>query len=143
ARVEITTSALTGRVGDTLPEPVVVRVTDSLGRALADLPVAWSSLDGGAISAQAMRTDSLGEARATWKLGTKAGRQRARVQVGNARTMPPGGLMRVRDAPAGPRRPAAPASDRPARDRPTRESRGGCGSAAASCRRTARGQRAL
>ncbi len=45
------------------------------------------------ITGQAMRTDSLGEARATWKLGTKAGRQRARVQVGNARTMPPVGLM--------------------------------------------------
>jgi hypothetical protein len=95
ARVEITGADLVGRVGDTLPEPVVVRVTDSLGRALADLPVAWSSLDGGAISAQAMRTDSLGEARATWRLGTKAGRQRARVQVGNARTLPPTGLMAV------------------------------------------------
>ena len=34
------------------------------------------------------RTDSLGEARATWRLGSKAGRQRVRVQVGNARTMP-------------------------------------------------------
>ena len=93
ARVEIASSDLAGRVGDTLREPIVVRVTDSLGRALADLPVGWSALDGGSITGQAMRTDSLGEARASWKLGTKAGRQRGRVQVGNARTMPPVGLM--------------------------------------------------
>ncbi|HEU4526175.1 MAG TPA: Ig-like domain-containing protein [Gemmatimonadales bacterium] len=93
ARVEVTTSDLAGEVGDTLREPVVVRVTDSLGRALADLPVAWSSADDGVFTAHAMRTDSLGEARATWKLGTKAGRQRARVQVGNARTMPPVALV--------------------------------------------------
>jgi hypothetical protein len=75
-------------VGDTLREPVVVRVTDSLGVALGDVPVAWSVLDGGTLTALSARTDSLGEARATWKLGSKAGRQRARVQVGNARTMP-------------------------------------------------------
>jgi hypothetical protein len=91
-RVEITSPELSGRVGDTLREPVVVRVTDSLGRALADLPVAWNALDGGTITAQAPRTDSLGEARATWKLGSKAGRQRTRLQIGNARTMPPVGL---------------------------------------------------
>ena len=95
ARVEIASHDLGGRVGDTLQEPVVVRVTDSLGRALADLPVAWSSLDGGALTAHAMRTDSLGEARATWMLGTKAGRQRARVQVGNARSMPPVVLVAI------------------------------------------------
>jgi hypothetical protein len=88
-RVEIATPDLRGRVGDTLREPVVVRVADSVGRALADLPVTWSPVEGGAFTAHTIRTDSLGEARATWRLGAKAGRQRARVQVGNARTMPP------------------------------------------------------
>ena len=92
-RVEIVAPDFRGRVGDTLREPVVVRVTDSLGRALADLPVAWSPVEDGAFAAHTTRTDSLGEARATWKLGTKAGRQRARVQVGNARTMPPARLV--------------------------------------------------
>jgi adhesin/invasin len=91
-RVEIATPDR-GRVGDTLREPVVVRVTDSVGRALADLPVAWSAVEGGAFTVHTLRTDSLGEARATWKLGTKAGRQRARVQVGNARTIPAVGLV--------------------------------------------------
>jgi hypothetical protein len=88
-RVEVVPAASGARVGDTLGEPVVVRVTDSLGRALADLPVAWIPLDGGTLTPHAPRTDSLGEARATFELGTKAGRQRARVQVGNARTLPP------------------------------------------------------
>jgi hypothetical protein len=92
-RVEIATPELRGRVGDTLREAVVVRVTDSIGRALADLPVAWSAVEGGVFTAHTVRTDSLGEARATWKLGAKAGRQRARVQVGNARTMPPARLI--------------------------------------------------
>ena len=88
AKVEFITKALTGEVGDTLREAVAVRVTDSLGMSLGDVPVVWSALDGGTLAALSARTDSLGEARATWKLGPKAGRQRARMQVGNARTMP-------------------------------------------------------
>ncbi len=88
AKVELITKALTGVVGDTVKESVALRVTDSLGMALGDVPVAWSALDGGALAGPSLRTDSLGEARATWKLGPKAGRQRVRVQVGNARTMP-------------------------------------------------------
>ena len=88
AKVELVTKAPSGEVGDTLRESVAVRVTDSLGMALGDVPVAWSALDGGTLTALSARTDSLGEARATWKLGSKAGRQRARVQAGNERTMP-------------------------------------------------------
>ncbi len=88
AKVELITKAPAGEVGDTLREGVAVRVTDSLGVALGEVPVAWSALDGGRLTAVFARTDSLGEARATWRLGTKTGRQRARVQVGNARTMP-------------------------------------------------------
>jgi hypothetical protein len=93
AKVEIASAGLGGEVGDTLGEPVAIRVSDSLGRALADLPVTWTPLDGGALTPHAPRTDSLGEARATWRLGSKSGRQRARVQVGNARTMPPASLI--------------------------------------------------
>jgi Big-like domain-containing protein len=101
AKVELVTKDPTGEVGDTLRQPIVVRVTDSLGVALADLPVAWSALDGGALTALAVRTDSLGEARATWKLGSKAGRQRARLQVGNVRTMPAFTVVATANAGAG------------------------------------------
>ncbi len=88
AKVELIEKSLSGEAGDTLPEALGVRVTDSVGMALGDVPVAWSALDGGTLTAVSTRTDSLGEARATWMLGPKAGRQRARVQVGNPRTMP-------------------------------------------------------
>jgi hypothetical protein len=85
-KVELAGGPLGGQVGDTLP--VTINVVDSLGMALPDVPVSWSTLDGGTVTAPSIRTDSLGEARATWTLGPKAGRQRTRVQVGNPRTMP-------------------------------------------------------
>ena len=88
-RISLAESDLAGVVGDTLAAPVVARVTDTLGRALADIPVAWIAGDGGAMTALASRTDSLGEARAVWRLGPKAGRQRARLLAGNPRTLPP------------------------------------------------------
>ena len=99
AKVELAAPLPGGQVGDTLP--VGIRVIDSLGMGLADVPVSWSALDGGAVTAPASRTDSLGEARATWKLGSKAGRQRVRVQVGNPRTMP--AFTATAGAGAGPR----------------------------------------
>ena len=79
---------LEGPAGGALPEPVVVRVTDSSGVALADVPVAWSADDDGSIVASESRTDSLGEARARWTLGPKSGAQRAYVQVGSPRAVP-------------------------------------------------------
>ncbi len=87
-RIVLVSENLAGSVGDTLSEPVVVRVTDSTGAALADVPIAWSTPDGGKVSARATRTDSLGEARAWWTLGPRSGRQRIQVQVGNPRAVP-------------------------------------------------------
>lgn len=88
-RVVLVDPELNGIVGDTIGAPVVARLTDSLGRALADIPIAWVAADGGSLTAAAPRTDSLGEARAVWRLGPKAGRQRARIQAGNPRSLPP------------------------------------------------------
>jgi hypothetical protein len=88
-KVALASEIAPATAGDSLPEPVAVRVTDTMGVALADLPVAWSALDGGRLLPLGARTDSLGEARALWRLGPRAGRQRIRVQVGNARSMPP------------------------------------------------------
>lgn len=82
-------SAPTGRVAEALPDPIAVRVTDSAGAALADVPVTWTALDGGAVESLGARTDSLGQAAARWTLGPRTGRQRVRVQVGNPRTFPP------------------------------------------------------
>jgi hypothetical protein len=87
-RVVIVSEHLEGPAGGALPDPVAVRVTDSSGVALADVPVAWTTDHDGSIVASESRTDSLGEARARWSLGPKSGLQRAYVQVGNPRAIP-------------------------------------------------------
>ncbi|HEX2251033.1 MAG TPA: Ig-like domain-containing protein [Gemmatimonadales bacterium] len=87
-RITVLNETLEGPAGGTLPEPVGVRVTDTSGVALVDVPVAWSAGDDGAVLASESRTDSLGEARARWTLGPKSGTQRAYVQVGSPRTVP-------------------------------------------------------
>jgi Big-like domain-containing protein len=73
---------LSGRAGELLAETVGVQVTDSSGRALPDVPVRWTAVDGGSIEAISARTDSLGLAHATWTLAKKTGTQRVRAQVG-------------------------------------------------------------
>ena len=87
-RLAQVSESLEGPAGGAVSEPVVVRVTDSSGVALADVPVAWSPDDDGSIVASESRTDSLGEARARWTLGPKSGAQRAYVQVGSPRAVP-------------------------------------------------------
>jgi hypothetical protein len=89
ARIAVVESPPAGVVGDSLADALAIRVTDSTGVALADVPVAWGTSDGGRVVALSSRTDSVGEARAAWRLGPRAGVQRVRVQVGNARTLPP------------------------------------------------------
>ncbi|HVD04715.1 MAG TPA: Ig-like domain-containing protein [Gemmatimonadaceae bacterium] len=75
--------------GTALAEEVGVRLTDSTGRALADVQLSWAALDGGSVTHSAARTDTLGEARARWTLGSGSGPQRMRVQIGNGRAVPP------------------------------------------------------
>jgi hypothetical protein len=70
-----------GAAARTLSDPVQLRVTDSSGRVLPDVPVSWHALDGTA-EPLAPRTDSAGIARARWTLGPAAGTQRLRAQVG-------------------------------------------------------------
>jgi hypothetical protein len=88
-RVELVGTAPVGDVGTTLEDPLVIRVTDSAGAPLSDVPVKLSPLDRGAIAAQNERTDSLGQVSAKWTLGPRSGPQRIRVEVGNPRTLPP------------------------------------------------------
>jgi len=77
----------TAAVGETVADPVAVRVTDSLGVPVSDVLITWSADNGGAITGEAPRTDSLGEARARWTLGHRAGAQRAWAQVGLGRSV--------------------------------------------------------
>ena len=89
--IEITSlhDSLAARFGTALADTLAIEVTDSLGRILPDLPVTWSTRDGGTVNAIDRRTDSLGRARARWTLGDRAGWQHAEVAVGNPRTIPP------------------------------------------------------
>ena len=75
-------SILTGPAGAALTRPVVVRLTDTLGQVLADVPVRWLAQDGSRLVAGAARTDSLGLATATWTLGPRVGVNRGRVIAG-------------------------------------------------------------
>lgn len=87
AKVEVLTSELRGTAGDTIEHAARLRVTDTLGVALAGARVSWRVLDGGGITG-ASRTDTAGYAEATWVLGKRAGYQRLLVQVGDARYTP-------------------------------------------------------
>lgn len=81
-RVVSLAEALSGYAGAELADTVAVRVTDSTGRVLGDVPVRWTVVDGGSVEAIAARTDSLGLAAARWTLAKKTGTQRLRAQVG-------------------------------------------------------------
>lgn len=77
------TERVSGPAGDKLADSVSIRVTDSAGRVLADVPVRWTVVDGGSVESVSRRTDSLGVASAWWTLAKRTGSQRLRAQVGS------------------------------------------------------------
>ena len=81
-RVVSLVERVSGQAGDLLRDTVAIRVTDSAGRVLADVPVRWTAVDGGSVESLSARTDSLGVASARWTLSKKTGMQRLRAQVG-------------------------------------------------------------
>jgi hypothetical protein len=81
-RVTSLVERLSGQAGEELSDTVAVRITDSTGRALPDIPVRWTPVDGGSVEVASARTDSLGVASARWTLARKTGTQRLRAQVG-------------------------------------------------------------
>jgi len=97
-RIMLLHDAQNGPIATKLAEAVGVRLADSSGRPLVDVPVRWETLDSGTVSNATARSDSLGEAQATWVLGPVAGRQRLRVSVGNGRFVKPA-LLRAIAAP--------------------------------------------
>lgn len=100
----------TAAAGASLPGPVTVRVTDTLGQVLPDVPVRWLGMDGSRIVGTAARTDSLGLARATWTLGPKVGLNRGRLIAGPGNT--PAFPFTARSAAGAPARIVAVSGDR-------------------------------
>jgi len=82
-RVVSLVEGVSGQAGSKLADSVAIRVTDSSGRVLPDVPVRWTAVDGGSVEAISARTDSLGVAGARWTLSKKTGTQRLRAQVGS------------------------------------------------------------
>jgi len=82
-RLTALTENASGEAGHVIGDTIAIRVSNSTGRALADVPVTWVALDNGRAQALEARSDSVGEARAIWTLGPKAGVQRLRAQVGS------------------------------------------------------------
>ena len=82
-RVEGLNGQLAARAGDRVADSLAVRVSDSTGRALADVPVRWIAMNGGHVDAVSTRTDTLGIARAVWTLAKKTGVQHVRAEVGS------------------------------------------------------------
>jgi hypothetical protein len=79
----------TAPVATRLPSRVVVHLADTSGRPLADVPVAWTTPDGGTVTPTSPRTDASGDATASWVLGTSARVQQLRATVGNGRLVKP------------------------------------------------------
>jgi hypothetical protein len=83
-RVTALVDSVVARGGEPVSDSIGVRVIDSTGRALPDVPVRWTTPDGGSAEGLTARTDSNGIARVRWTLGTRTGTQRLRAQVGHA-----------------------------------------------------------
>jgi len=64
-------------VGATLPQPLVVRVTDGSGNPVAGVTVDFATPDGGSLAPTSTATDTAGLAQSAWTLGPTAGTQSA------------------------------------------------------------------
>lgn len=77
-------SAQTATVGAKLSSPLVVKVTNTSGKAVGGATVTWAVTEGGGtLSSTSSTTDAQGQAQAEWILGTKAGQNTATAMVGS------------------------------------------------------------
>jgi plastocyanin len=76
-----------GRVGQTLPDPLTVAVTDG-GAPSAGATVTWATASGGSLDPASTVTDADGHASSTWTLGTTAGSQSATATLSGASGSP-------------------------------------------------------
>jgi hypothetical protein len=74
-----------GRVGTTLPSPLVVTIVDTRGAPLRGAKVAWTA-SGGRLASLVTVTDEAGHAEVRWTLGLTAGAQHATAALANLNT---------------------------------------------------------
>src|SRR3954452_19516351 len=72
----------TAAVGTAVPGAIVVKVTDSSGRAAPDIAVAFAvTIGNGSVTPRVVMSDANGEAKATWTLGTVVGANEVTASV--------------------------------------------------------------
>jgi plastocyanin len=76
-----------GIVGQTLPDPLTVAVTDN-GAPSAGATVTWATTSGGSLDPASTVTDADGHASSTWTLGTASGSQSATATLSGASGSP-------------------------------------------------------
>lgn len=79
--------AQTGTVGEALPDPLQVVVSEN-GTPASGTTVTWSTASGGSLSPTSAVTDANGLASSTWTLGTVSGSQSAQATVSGAAGSP-------------------------------------------------------
>ena len=80
--VSSTSNGQTGVVGQPLPQPVSVQVTDQSRNPVANVIVTWTVLTGGGAVAQATSTtDATGTASVIWTVGTAVGENTLRASI--------------------------------------------------------------
>lgn len=78
----------TARVGQPLPAPLVVRVTDAAGAPVAGVSVSWAAQGGGSVSSGSTETDSDGLASVQRVLGPQLGEQTTTASVAGLKGSP-------------------------------------------------------
>jgi hypothetical protein len=79
----------TANVVSTLPQPLVLKITDSNGQAVSGLPLTFSvTHGGGTLSAYNLFTDQNGLVQVTWTLGPPMGNQNVTVKVVDGLNLP-------------------------------------------------------
>jgi hypothetical protein len=80
----------TGRVGEAVPDPLVVRVLDDdSGTPVSGVVVVWTAQGGGSVSPESVPTDADGLAAAHRVLGPTAGDQTTTAAVSELTGIPP------------------------------------------------------
>jgi trimeric autotransporter adhesin len=67
----------------TLPQPLVVHVTDAIGNGVPSVTVQWGANRGGTVDPSSSTTNSSGHASTSWTLGEPVGEHNATASVGD------------------------------------------------------------
>jgi hypothetical protein len=89
AIVKIAGDEQAGRVSQSIPDPLVVRVLDDSDRPVSGVVVVWTAQGGGSVSWEIVQTDADGLAAAHLVLGPIAGDQATTAAVSELPGIPP------------------------------------------------------